>query len=157
MNEWGLRQMFKGKSYPLRPQNLSRIFKNKFYMGILTSNRYPEEVKGQHIPMISETLFYRVQAVIDGRNNSIHVPLVRKNRDNPEFPLRRIVKCANCGTPLTGGWSKGKKARYAYYFCRKRCGMKSIPVDTLDNSLVSYLSTITPTKDCLNAFIALLR
>ncbi len=157
MNEWGLRQLFKKKAYLLRPQNLSRIFKNKFYMGILTSERYPEEIKGQHLPMISEAIFYRVQAALDGRNTNIHVPIVRKNRDNSEFPLRRLVTCQNCGTPLTGAWSKGKKSKYAYYFCRKRCGMKSIPVDNLDNSLINYLSTITPTKDCLNAFIALLR
>lgn len=125
-------------------------------MGILTSERYPEEVRGQHIPMVTEALFYRVQAVIDGRNTNIHVPLAKRSRDNKEFPLRRLAKC-KCGTPLTGAWSKGKKAKYAYYLCNNRCGMPSIPVDTLNNGVISLLSTITPTKEALNTFIALLR
>ncbi len=125
-------------------------------MGLLTSQRYPEEVRGQHIPMVSEALFYRVQAVIDGRNTNINVSLAKRSRDNIEFPLRRLVKC-KCGTALTGAWSKGKRAKYAYYLCNTRCGTPSIPVDTLNNALVNRLSYITPTKEALDAFIALLR
>lgn len=156
MNGWGLRQPFKGKEYQLKPQAISRMFRNKFYIGILTSKRYPEEVRGQHIPMVTEALFYRVQAAIDGRNTNIHVPLARRNPDNKEFPLRRLVLC-RCNTPLTGAWSKGKRAKYAYYMCNKRCGMPSIPVDTLNNATMHFLSTISPKKECLDAFIALLR
>lgn len=157
MNSWGLRLTVKKKEYPIRRQALSRIFRNKFYIGILASERYPEEVRGQHLAMISEAVFYRVQSALDGRNTNIHVPLVRRNRDNVEFPLRRIVHCGKCGAPLTGAWSKGKRAKYAYYFCQKRCGISSIPMDSLDNATAHFLSTITPTKEALDAFIALLR
>lgn len=156
VNEWGVRQPFKGKEYLLSAQALSRMFRNKFYMGILSSERYPEEVRGQHIPMVSEVLFYRVQAVIDGRSTSVHIYLAKRSRDNSEFPLRRLVKCI-CGTPLTGAWSKGRRAKYAYYLCNARCGTPSIPVDTLDGDLTHTLSTITPTKEALSAFIALLK
>jgi len=157
MNEWGIRQTFKKKEYPIKPQAISRMFRNKFYIGILTSERYPEEVRGQHMPMVSESLFYRVQAIIDGRNTNLIVPLTRRNRDNPEFPLRRIVTCGKCGTLFTGAWSKGKRGKYAYYFCKKRCGMSSIPMDTLNDAVTNFLSTITPTKEGIDAFIALLR
>lgn len=156
MNEWGLRQPFKGKEYLIQPQAISRMFRNKFYMGILTSKCYPEEVRAQHIPMVSEALFYRVQAVIDGRNTNVHIPLVKRARDNVEFPLRRIVGCS-CGSALTGAWSKGLRAKYAYYVCTKRCGTSSIPVDKLNTATIALLSSITPTKECLDAFIALLR
>lgn len=157
MNDWGLRQPFKGKEYELRPQAISRMFMNKFYIGILTSERYPDEVRGQHLPMVSEALFYRVQAVIDGRNTNLQIKLCRRNKNNPDFPLRRIAVCGNCGNPLTGAWSKGKREKYAYYFCVKRCGTPSIPMDTLENAIANFLSTITPTKEGLDAFIALLR
>ncbi len=156
MNEWGLRQPFKGKQYLLQPQAISRMFKNKFYIGILTSTRYPEEIRGQHIPMVSEALFYRVQAAVDGRNTNINIALPKRLKDNPEFPLRGIVRCA-CGNTLTGAWSKGEHSRHAYYICNKRCGAKSIPVDKLNQALISFLSCITPTKEGLDAFIALLR
>ena len=156
MNHWGLRQPFKGKQYLLQPQAISRMFRNKFYIGILTSERYPEEVRGQHIPMISEALFYQVQAAIDGRNTNINVTLPKRLKDNPEFPLRGIAKCT-CGNTLTGAWSKGEHARYAYYICNKRCGAKSVPVDKLNQAVIAFLSSITPTKEGLDAFIAMLR
>lgn len=156
MNEWGVRQTFKGKDYLIQPQAISRIFRNKFYIGILTSKRHLEEVRGQHIPMVTEAMFYRVQAVLDGRNTNINVPLPKRMKDNPEFPLRGIVRCT-CGNPLTGAWSKGERAKYAYYICNKRCGSKSIPVDKLNQAVIAWLSAITPTKEGLAAFIALLR
>ncbi len=155
MNEWGIRKVIFGKQYLLRGQTVNDIFRNKFYMGILTSGKYPEEPKGQHIPMITEDLFYRVQSILDGRNRS-GVGL-KRTHDNPEFPLRRVIKCSRCGTPLTGAWSKGRSGKYGYYFCKSRCGAPSIPVTTLNNSLINFLQEITPTQKCLEFFIFLLR
>ena len=35
------------------------------------------------------------------------------------------VSCSCCGYALTGGWSKGKTKRYAYYFCHHHgCEMR---------------------------------
>lgn len=157
MNKQGLRHTYKGRKTIIRKQSLSKIFRNKYYMGMLTSLKYPEEVRGQHLPMVTEALFYRVQAVIDGRNNSIHIPISRRNRDNVEFPLRRLVQCSICGATLTAGWSKGRTARYAYYRCQGSCGAKSIPADKIHDGAMQYLSAISPTKEGLDAFIALLR
>jgi site-specific DNA recombinase len=157
MNEWGIRQQFHGKEHIVRPQAIGRMFRNKYYIGILTSASYPDEIHGQHLPMVSEALFYRVQAVIDGRNTNINVSIARRNIDNVEFPLRRIVKCERCDNPVTGGWSKGKRARYAYYRCQKGCKVPSISADRLNESTIHFLSNITPTKEGLDAFIALLR
>jgi len=157
MNNWGLRQKLKGKEYPLRNQTVSRLFKNKFYCGLLTSSCYPEEVRGQHAQMITKELYYKVQAIIDGRNTNIKVPLARKNPDNPDFPLRRIVKCIKCDTVFTGAWSKGKRAKYAYYFCRKRCVTTSVAIDKMESTMVEELQKITPTKEQLELFISLVR
>ena len=157
MNAWGVRQHFHGKEHIVRHQAIGRMFRNKYYIGILTSERYPEEVKGQHLPMVTEALFYRIQAIIDGRNTNINVPNVRHNRDNPEFPLRRIVKCGLCDNPMTAGWSKGKNARYAYYRCQRCNKAPSIPADKINNSAISFLSTISPTDEALKAFVGLLR
>lgn len=85
------------------------------------------------------------------------LPIVVKNRDNPDFPLRRIVKCSKCGTPFTGAWSTGCTTRHAYYFCRNRCGAPSVKAYELDFTTAEYLRHISPTPECLDAFIALLR
>ncbi len=157
MNEWGVRQRYHGKEQIVRHQVLGRIFRNKYYIGILSSDKYPDEIRGQHLPMVSEALFYRVQAAIDGRNTNINVPIARRNKDNKEFPLRRILLCGMCCNPVTGGWSKGKRARYAYYRCQKGCKVPSISAEKVHEATEHYLSSITPTKEALDAFIALLR
>ncbi len=157
MNEWGIKQKLKGKEYPMRLQNVSRLFKNKFYIGLLVSEQYPEEVIGQHPPMISKEMYYKVQAILAGRNTNIKVPLARKNRDNPEFPLRRIIKCSKCGAVFTGAWSKGKCSKYAYYFCRNRCGYASVPIKDLNDAMLERMEEIKPTAEALTLFISLLR
>lgn len=157
MNEWGVKQKFHHKEHIVRHQAIGRLFRNKYYIGILTSERYPDEVRGQHLPMVTEALFYRVQAIIDGRNTNINVPVVRHNRENPEFPLRRIVKCGHCDNAMTAGWSKGRHARYAYYRCQKCNKALSVSADKIQNDAVGFLSTISPTQDALKAFVGLLR
>jgi site-specific DNA recombinase len=153
MTEWGLREIHGKREYKLRAQTADRIFRQKFYTGKLTSVTYPEEVKGQHVPMISEEQYYKVQAIIDGRNPN-KIALARRTFENEDFPLRRIVKCAKCGVGLTGAWSKGKMGKkYAYYWCASKCNYKCIPVNTLENTLILLLKEITPKEECLQLFI----
>ena len=156
MNEWGLRKVVAGKEYRLRAQSADRIFRHKFYAGIMTSTKYPDEVRGQHVPMITEEQFYKVQAIIDGRNRC-GMTVGKRLKDNPDFPLRRSIQCGKCNGPLTGGWSKGRTKKYAYYICKNRCGAPSIAVQTLNESLVKFLHEITPPKEKLELFLFLLR
>ena len=157
INEWGLGQTFKGIKYPFRAQTANRLFRNKFYMGILTSCKYPEEVQGQHTPMVTAEKFYRVQAILDGRNTNSSSPIARHNKENTEFPLRRIFRCKNCNTVLTGAWSKGRSARYAYYVCRKRCGTPSLRVEAAHNFLTRFMKDISLTDEALKLLISFLR
>ena len=145
MQEWGL---------PVAgPQTVHHMFRNKFYMGILTSKSYPEEVRGQHTPMVTKEQFYKVQAILDGRNlNPNKMP--KYTRDNPDFPLRRIICCGKCGTPFTGGWSKYHQ--FAYYFCRRRCIYKSIPVGELHNELSKLLTKVSPSEQGIEMYCKLL-
>lgn len=80
-------------------------------MSLLTSQSHPEEVKGQHEPMITHEQCYKVQAIIDGRNRA-GITVGKRLQDNPGFPLRKVVKCGKCGEVLSGGWSKGRHKRY---------------------------------------------
>lgn len=157
MNEWGLGITYKGIKHQFRAQTANRIFRNKFYMGILTSRQNPEEVRGQHTPMITSEQFYKVQAILDGRNTSLNVPIARHNKENPEFPLRRILRCSKCGTIFTGAWSKGRSCRYAYYMCRKRCGAPSIKVETAHAELIKTLRDISLTDNGLKLLVTFLR
>ena len=151
MNDWGLRENHRGRIYNLRPTRVNTLFRNKFYMGYLSSKTYKELIRGQHVPMVTEEQFYRVQAVLSGRNNCL--PLAKRNHTNPDFPLRRLVKCSVCGQGLTGGWSKGRHQKYGYYRCSSSgCHSTSIKVDIMEQALISLLKQITPSKENLNLF-----
>ena len=155
MDEWGLKGKIKDREYKLRPQTVHRIFRHKFYIGKLTSEVYPEEPSGQHIPMITEMQFYKVQAILSGRKTSYSL-LSKRNRDSEEFPLRRIIKCSKCGVGLTAGWSKGRHKRYGYYRCGGKCITTSIKKETLEEELIILLKEITPTEECIELFVTFL-
>ena len=159
LNEKGLREHDrKGKEYPLWPQAMARIFRNKFYCGKNYSKRYNQEVQGQQEPMITEELYYKVQGIIDGRNRNVTVALARRNPDNVEFPLRRLVKCGRCGCSFTAAWSKGKNKKYAYYFCRTRCGDGiSIPLETVHGEALKKLRGVSLLPETTKLFNAYLR
>ena len=156
MNKWGLRTFVYGKEHKLRAQTVDRIFRHKFYMGIITSPKYKEEVKGQHIPIVTEEQFYKVQSIIDGRNRC-GMTIGKRLKNNPDFPLRGTIKCGQCGGNLSGAWSKGRSKKYAYYICKNRCGAPSIKVQVLNDSLVEFLRSITPPKEKLELFLMLLK
>ena len=67
--------------------------------------------RGDFEPLISEQLFYRVQAILSGRVPST----APRRRAHPDFPLRGFVRCESCGRGLTGSWSKfvPMRARWA--------------------------------------------
>ena len=152
MNMWGMRKKTGTRVHEISISTLHRIFRSKFYMGILVSRRNPDEVRGQHTPMISEQQFYRVQAILDGRNPN-KIALAHRMRDNPTFPLRRFAKCGKCGAAMSGAWSKGRTAKYAYYPCSKLCTGTSIRVAVLEDDLLILLKRITPTEECLELCI----
>ncbi len=145
MNEWGLKwKRGDSREFETRPQTANNIFRNKFYTGVMSSKTYKEEVRGQHVPMISEQQFYKVQAILDGRNVN-QVALAKRNHSRMDLPLRRIVRCDKCGMGLTGGWSQGKYKKYAYYHCsNKKCVKTSVPIDNVENAVIEKLEAITP-------------
>ncbi len=155
MNSWGMHEHHGKREFIIRAQRVNVLFRNKFYTGVITSKTYKEEIKGQHVPMITEELFYRVQAILDGRNPNM-VALAHRNHANPDFPLRRIVRCGSCGIGMTGGWSKGRHAKYAYYRCGGTCKGIAAKADTLEKTVLQSLKEVTPKPECLNLFITFL-
>ncbi|MEO8104932.1 MAG: recombinase family protein [Candidatus Saccharibacteria bacterium] len=158
LDEQGVREKRKGHTEThLRRQTMSRIFRNKFYAGKVVSKQYGLEVQGQQAPMITEETFYRVQAILDGRNHNTPVMLARRSHHNPDFPLRRIVHCGRCGQSFTGAWSQGKRLLYGYYFCIKRCGAKSnVPITEIEPATAELLERISlkpETATLISAYI----
>lgn len=94
---------------PISRSHFYSLLKNEIYTGWI--KKFGERHKGTFKPLISDLLYQHVQEVLQSRK--------RKNLtykvQNSDFPLRRFVEHSE-GTKLTGGWSQGRKKKYAYYW-----------------------------------------
>lgn len=100
--------------------------RNPVYCGKVFIPKFKEEdayfITGQHQPLITESLFYRVQDILDGKKR-IHRPNTKILSDE-YFPLRGFLICPNCGKNITASASKGRNNRYYYYHCNATCGFR---------------------------------
>jgi site-specific DNA recombinase len=129
----------KGKALPA--QTFQAILRNPLYAGWVTlpSDDTFEPVRGLHEPIISQELFDEVQAILEGRKPTP----TPKRKVNPDFPLKCFVRCDACGTPLTGGFCKGKTKTYRRYWCYKpTCRAVSLLSDALEEQFVHLLGRL---------------
>ena len=80
-----------------------KMFFNPFYYGVMKSNE--KLYNGNHIPIISKTLFDKVHEVMEKRG--------RPHAKNLFFPLRGFITCEDCGCMYTATLKKG----HDYYYC----------------------------------------
>lgn len=148
-NEKGLKT-WKGKE--ISAQLIYKILTNKFYVGIMTASG--QEYKGTHETLIDEKTFYKCQEFIKGSRSNISHKRIDEN-----FPLRGFVICSCCGRPLTAAFSRNRWGkRYPYYRCyNSKCiSIKSITKKKIEDEFFDYLKNITPKKEYLNAFKAVI-
>ena len=78
---------------PLTSQAIGMLLRNRLYAGIVDVPEYGVRAKrGDFEPLISEELFYRVQAALPGR-----VPAQRRSSAGARIPLREFGRCETCG------------------------------------------------------------
>ena len=95
----------------LSRNGLAKMLRNPFYCGLIRLQTSAEMYQGAHTPLISVSLFDRVQQVLHGK-------AVRKVLRH-DFLFRRTIRCGICGRTLTGERQKGR----VYYRCHtSSCG-----------------------------------
>ena len=126
---------------PVPSQTFDALLRNRVYIGQIDVPAYNVSTRGDFEPLVSERVFFRVQAILDGRYE-VTSP---RQRNDPDFPLRGYVRCETCGRPLTASWSKGRSDYYAYYHCRGRCRTVNISKAKLEELFVDELARLQPT------------
>ena len=135
----------------LSKSSLNRILRNPLYAGLIRVEWLPDYVDALHKPIISRDIFFKVQAILDGKRPVV----VPRPRNNADFPLRNFIRCERCGSKLTGSWSKGRNKKYAYYHCRgKGCSM-NIRKEVLEAVFYEYLQSFQPKEEILDLFGAI--
>lgn len=142
-------------------QTVDRILYNylDYYAGKLYCADDDKYYTGQHVPMITEEELYEIIAVRDGKRGN---KTIVKNRDNEDFPLRRLIRCGECDKQMTASTSRGRHGGYypSYHCYNKTCSMRNkvIRKSVMESDFMSLLARITPSPDLLeymNTVIAL--
>src|SRR3546814_3701932 len=106
--------------------------RNPIYGGKIVVPKYQDEeeytVRGQHEPIITESLFYEVQDVLNGKKR-----FKEKTRTKivslDMLPLHGFLRCPKCTRMLSGSASKGCGGYYYYYHCSASCRVRFRAVD----------------------------
>jgi site-specific DNA recombinase len=126
---------------PVPSQTFDAILRNRVYIGRIDVPDFGVSTRGDFDPLVTEGIFFRVQAILDGR----YEMTAPRQRHDPDFPLRGYVRCETCGKPLTASWSKGRSDYYAYYHCRGRCRAVNMNKARLEELFVDELARLQPT------------
>ena len=134
---------------PLKKQTFQSILRNSLYAGWVRIPSDPdfEPVRGLHQPLISQETFDRVQATLDGRKPTI----APKLKVNPAVPLRSLMKCGACGTPITGGSAVGRGGKkYPRYWCpNSDCLAVKMPKAQLEAEFLQFLDRVRIQADAV--------
>lgn len=132
MYQKGLRNSKGGK---VTRNGVSRILNNPFYIGVIRIERTQMMYPGLHKPIISKTLFNKVQDVLYGRRHNVKLKY--------RYLYRKFIQCTLCNRPLTAEKQRGK----IYYRCHtKGCATKTVREEVVDQVIQDMLKAISITK-----------
>ena len=136
-------------------QTIDKLLRNPIYKGSMHSPKWGESHPGDFDAIVDELTFERVQALLSGRQPT----LAARKSDNPNFPLRRFIRCANCQGKLTGSGSTGSTGKkYSYYRCNSSgCRAVNVRAETLESHFEKVLTTLAPSESLLRLFSEIVR
>ena len=125
INRLGLRSTAGG---PLALTSVEQILKNPFYCGIIEIKRSGARFDGVHEPLISVSLFNRVQEIKAGRCGK------KVTRHNHLYV--GLFRCGLCDRPMSPERQKG----HVYYRCQKpSCPTKTVRQEVLEDATTRAL------------------
>jgi len=114
---------------------LNRLLKNPFYAGLIYIQKTNQTFSGIHEPLITLTLFERVQNCFSG---------FPKKEHSHQLIFRRLLKCPHCNYSLIGEVQKG----YVYYRCQTRgCVRTCLREEVIANRLLETLQLLQFSND----------
>ena len=128
------------KGFTCSKNNFYTIIRNPIYCGKVIVPKYKNEdaflAQGLHEALISETTFFNVQEILNGRKKEFGQPIA-----TPEsLVLRGFLKCPKCHRSLSGSSSKGKRRHFTYYHCTSACGIRFRSEQVNESFVVELLS-----------------
>ena len=113
VNNYRIMEKLSSMGLTLSKQQIHKILTNPFYAGKIKSKFTDGAIiDGKHPAIISWEEFLQVQELLSGRTG-----VYKHKKETPRFPLKRHIKCAYDGTPMTA--YTVKKKNLDYYKCNE--------------------------------------
>jgi site-specific DNA recombinase len=142
----------KTASGTVRYEEVLRLLSRPHYAGYIEVPHWGVSLrKGHHEGLIDLQTFETIQRRIKGG-----VRMFTTKDLGEDFPLRGYATCAECGGPLTAGWSKSKTGkRHPYYLCFAKscaCRGKSIRREVIEQQFGTLLEALRPSAETAGLF-----
>jgi site-specific DNA recombinase len=143
---WGLTNR---RGSPLTSQAIGVLLRNQLDAGIVDVTEYAVRGKrGDFEPLVSEDLFFRVQAVLSGRVPSTTATTARA----PGLSIARLRALRVLWSRPHRQWSKGRSEYYAYYHCCPGCRAVNVTKAKLEGLFADELALLQPTSGYMRLF-----
>ena len=161
LNQDGFRT---NKGQLFRVMFISRLLRNRAYIGILDYNLYrrrgptePIVIPGFYPAIIPQDLFDRVHEKLKNESSSFHNSFVHRT----EYLLSRLVVCDSCGHHYLG--TAAKSGKHHYYACgtylkrgRQACQAPLINKQKLEQSVLDQIQAHILSKENVRQYIDLI-
>ncbi len=151
---------------PFSKDAVRDILRNRYYAGWVTYTGYDErgrrrktprvEVRGKHVPLISEETFHRLQALREARYRG----RTTKRGTHRIYPLRTVLVCAQCREPMRGHFANGKRyyrdANFEAKHPKAEWHQKAVPAHIVEEQVWSLLRQINLPEPVKRAALAYL-
>ncbi len=139
-----------------------KILKNYTYLGktfvkALKANQKDEFYKAKWKPLISKSMFDRVQSIL--KANAQTKGSISENKY--KFLMTGLVRCSCCKSYMTPNYSLTRKKPYLYYKCtsvdkadKDACVIKSVPARELEGAIVERIKFLSKNPTVLKASVA---
>lgn len=133
-----------------RRQGLSHIVKNPFYKGYLQYNG--EIHKGQHEPLVDETLWDKANRILSARLPGHNLTKVPREYD---ALLAGLIKCGDCASHMVSVHSAGRsKRKFFYYECGRArqslgCSKKRVSSTAFDQAIIDYFKRASKDQEII--------
>lgn len=137
---------------PLSKDAVRDILRNRYYAGWVTYAGYDERgrrrkaplavVRGEHVPLISDETFHRLQALREARYRGRPT----KAGVHRIYPLRTVLVCAQCREPMRGHFANGKRyyrdANFEHKHPKSDWHQKAVPAHIVEEQVWALLRQI---------------
>lgn len=114
------------------------MIKNEKYIGVYSWGDVRKE--GGMPAIVPEEVFAAAQTAPTKK--------VRRAEEWRDFPLSKKGVCMGCGASLVGVSGRGHgNVKYSYYRCSKRCGMKPMRADLLEDRIVHEVGELLSCRE----------